>query len=150
MRKTLPIIIVGILVLSGLGAVALPEIKTLNPLTIQQTFSCSTPTTKETNNYLTVTIPETTNTLQHPGNPELPLISYSIDLPFGAQNIQVQCTPSNEHTQILDKKIKPTPPPISTNINNNNPQPINEEDPEIYESTTRYPSAWHSARITCG
>jgi hypothetical protein len=150
MKKYMPILAIGILVLSGLGAVAIPssEIAQINQMTKTMTFS--EPTFSEKMEYYTPTIAETSHTLQDPGKPELPLVSLPIDLPFRSQNIQIRCTPKETYTQQINKKIHPTPPTYVKSINAEYQDLTIKEDPTIYQSTYTYPENWYDYRITCG
>ena len=60
MKKLFPIIIVGILVLSGLGAVALPNIETKEEKII---VSFSEPILRNENQYVTINLDETNSFL---------------------------------------------------------------------------------------
>ena len=94
MKKLLPLVIVGILLLSGVKAVDVTESK--NNIEINESFLFSIPTIKESEKYITIQLEETELTLSESGKPEMPMISYTLDLPFGAKNIQINYMPSKE------------------------------------------------------
>ena len=150
MKKILPLLAIGILVLSGLGAVALPTQQITTISSITKTINFPTPITTEKEDYLQLTIAETTNTLQNPGKPEMPLVSVPIDLPFRSQNIKISCIPSEEYSQVIHKKIQPSPPTYVRSTQIQNEDLTIKEDPEIYQSIEYYPTNWYDYRISCG
>ena len=147
MKKIFPVVIIGILLLSGVKAVDVIENK--NEMEINESFSFSTPIIKESEQYVSLQLQETELTLSDSGKPEIPMISYSFDLPFGSKNIKITYKPSDEYEIDLPKKIIPTPQPVihesasiaSTEII---------EDIDIYSSGERYPATWYNEKITCG
>ena len=150
MKKIFPLVIISILVLSGLGAVALPTKQSTNINEITTDVHFSKPQFQEKNKYLIPTIPETTNTLQIPNEPELPLLSIPIDLPFRSQNIQITCTPTQQFTQKINYKIHPTPPTYVKSNQIQNQDLTIKEDKTIYQSSELYPNTWYDYRISCG
>ena len=150
MKKITPILVIGILVLSGLGAVALPAQPNPTISTITKTINFSPPTITENEDYLHLTIGETTNTLQDPGKPELPLVSVPIDLPFRSQNIKINCLPGEEHILEIRGKIQPAPPTIVLSGEPEFQETALKENEEIYLSTQYYPTNWYEYRISCG
>jgi hypothetical protein len=150
MKKILPVLAVVILVLSGLGAVALPDVDLTDVCEIHDTLTFSIPTIGSIAEYTTVRIPETELTLQESGKPELPLFSYPIDLPFKSTNIQIQVIPSDKHILEVAAPVKPTPPPVEYTTTG---EPVYKncyEDPEVYDRNNQYPATWFDSKITCG
>ena len=74
MKKLLPIILVGILVLGGLGAVAVQENNDKISLNVEF-MTISKPIITETNEYLTVNLEESESLLMETGKPMLPVIT---------------------------------------------------------------------------
>jgi len=149
-RKILPLLAIGILVLSGLGAVAIPESENEQHIEITNSISFSAPAIKNIGKYVTVDIQETDLTLKVSGKPEMSMVPYSIDLPFRAKNIQITCTPSNEQEQELQEKISPTPQVVPLIYDSDTTTTELIEDPEVYSSADRYPSTWYDSKVTCG
>ena len=58
MKKAIPIILIGVLVLSGLGAVALPETKENTLIEKTEVISLSPPILIENNKYISVELSE--------------------------------------------------------------------------------------------
>lgn len=139
--------IIIMLLFSGVEAVNVNEKE--NEITIAKSFYFSEPMIKESDSYLTLQLQDTPYTLQNPGKPELPMFTYSFDLPFGAKNIKIRFLENNEFEIDLTKKIRPTPQPVemsSLNIVSSNLI----EDSNLYANKDRYPSDWYETKITCG
>ena len=81
MKKIIPILLIGVLVLSGLGAVALPETKENVVLEKTETVSLSPIVLIENNNYVSVELSEATSLLMNTGEPVLPRITKVYILP---------------------------------------------------------------------
>jgi len=150
MKKILLLSIVGILLLSGVKAVDITEKENENAIDITESLSFSTPAVKEVVQYVTVQIQETTHTLSDSGKPEMPMVTYSVDIPFGAKNIKITYMPSNEYELDLTEKIRPTPQVVSPVFLEDITSPELIEDPDIYSSADRYPETWYDTKITCG
>ena len=148
MKRSIPILIVGIMVLSGLGAGAVFKETTVNE--IEQTFEFSSPELREQNGYIRVNYPEANHFLRVTGKPEMPLVSYSFDLPFGAQNIEISCLTSQEYSMEIAGKIKPSPQAIARSSEFSASSSDLVEDSEIYSSANRYPDQRYQYKITCG
>ena len=73
MKKTIPILIVGMLVISGLGAVAISD---SNPESLykMESISISETILKENNEYILIDFEESTSKLMETGNPIIPVI----------------------------------------------------------------------------
>ena len=74
MKNLLPIIIVGILVISGLGAVAVQENDDETQFSIES-MTISEPIITETKEYLTINLEESESLLMVTGKPMLPVIT---------------------------------------------------------------------------
>ena len=149
MKKILPIVVIGILLLGGVQAVDITEKDTENEVDVTESFSFSNPLIEEDEQYMILQLQETDLSLMDPGKPEMPMITYSLDIPFGAKNIRITYTPSNEFELDLNKKIKPTPEPvILERVNIGFPELI--EDTDVYSSPDRYPATWYDTKITSG
>jgi len=152
--KIISYFIIGILVLSGLGAVAISNEETTNYTGIEKSsklnIACSKFIEKNYNNeYIEIGLKDTASYLSNPGYPLLPKIVKVIDLPFGASNIDIKVTPNNIQVFQIDKKIRPGPafvPLIS--INNVKSKLVKNKD--VYSSDISYPNSWFQYRTTCG
>ena len=153
MRKFLPYLAAGILVLSGLGAVGLNE-DISDKETIEKTEFFSlvfSPLVIEESDqdYVKLRLKDESSYLMKPGQPMLPKIVEVFELPFGAQNIQVNVLPKEICEYEIEKEIRParTPLPLTSA---NNVVVKNEKDEVTYASQELFPSAWYSYHIGCG
>ena len=154
MKKLLPIIIVGILVVSGLGAVAINN-ETNNDLNAKRTtelfkLEFSQPIIKENDmNYVEIYIDYSESYLMSPGQPMMPKVVQAFELEFGATNINVEMTPGNEREYEIVKEIIPAPVPVPlTPIENYNAKPAKDE--EVYSSNALFPVTWCNYNVGCG
>ena len=98
MKKILPILIVTVLVLSGIGAVATSVNNSIKESKVIENNKSTTisfsaiPILQEKDGYLTVSFEGTNTESIRPGEPVLPICVQSFQLPAQASNIQVQCT----------------------------------------------------------
>ncbi len=109
MKKIIPILIVGALVLSGIGAIALDadDFKQVQKMT----FSVSDPVFSSSGNYVEVNIPEETSVLMSDGKPMTPVITKVFAFEKGTEITDVQVTYDvKEYT--LSGKIRPAPEPV--------------------------------------
>jgi len=148
MKEIIPILVVGILVLSGLGAGAV--FKEENNNEFEKTFVFSSPIIKDGDDYLTLNLVDTDRFLRIPGKPEMPVYTYSFDLQFGVQNVDIIYTTSAEHEQMISGKIKPSPQaiPKTSEMYFNQLELI--EDQEVYSNIEKYPGKWFDYKITSG
>jgi len=135
MKKIIPIIIVGIFVLSGLGAVAGTESEEKN--FISEKFVISQPTIRESENYISLELSEANSNYWNEGKPEMPAISKVYTFPFGTIIDDVDVTFADFTEKVLSKPINPTPETYSVSINVvNNYEPSKEivtnYDIEVY------------------
>ena len=102
MKQILPILTVGILVLSGLGAVALhsKEAFELEKITV----SFSEPIIKDENKFVTITIEDANSFIMNQGKPLLPSYTEKFTFPFGTKIKSVTATPKNIQTK--DERTK--------------------------------------------
>ena len=111
MKKIIPIIIIGIVVLGGLGAVALPEIE--QGMSVKrEILSFSDLKIIEENDNSIVQIGNANSWLRAIGFPLLPVHIETYILPFGTSIKDVDVTFSEPQEYILEKKIISTPKPI--------------------------------------
>ncbi|KYK27854.1 hypothetical protein AYK20_01860 [Thermoplasmatales archaeon SG8-52-1] len=120
-----------------------------NEITLAKSFYFSQPVIKESDSYITLQLQETSHTLQNPGQPELPMFTYSLDLPFGTKIIKIKFLEKSVFELDLTKKIRPTPQPVEmANLNIESSGLI--EDSKVYLSKEFYPSSWYDTKITSG
>jgi len=106
MKKFTPIIVIGIVVLSGLGAVAQPVTENiLEKVTLQ----FSEPSLQHQNNYISVSLREANSFLMRQDKPLLPCYTKTFTYPFGTTIHSVTVTPQTVHSQTLATDNEPTP-----------------------------------------
>jgi len=153
MKKILPLIIIGILFLSGIGAAGLNN--NLNKTDIIKTISFEenvvfkSPTLKNDGEFIQLSIKNNENYHMIPGEPMLPRVLNKYELPFGAKNIKINLeTKSIKEIEISGEII---PSPIYLPLS-----PIEdfiappEKVEKIYNSNDLYPESWYSYNIGCG
>jgi hypothetical protein len=141
LKRILSIVVVGILVLSGLGAVALASENTKEKIV---SVAFSQPIINEQNQYATVSMDETNSNLMRQNKPMLPSYIETFTFPFGTEIISVSCTPNNVYQKTISKNIIPTPVPVLAGGNAENTQ-----DPTSY-NTDPYPNAWFEYDVGSG
>ncbi len=142
MKKLIPLCVIGIVVLGGLGAVA--------NTTSEQTFEkailrFSEPTIKNENMYVSVSLKEANSYLMNQDKPLLPSRKETYTFPFGTTITSVTVTPQNIQTKTVTKDIEPTPQfaQIGATTSYERTQPVN-------YGVEPYPSRWYDYRVGCG
>ena len=143
MRKMLPLLVVGVLVISGLGAVSGTEDEKKKITSEKIVFS--QPIVESKGEFVTITIDETNSNIMEQGKPMLPCYTQKFAFPFGTKIESVTCTPSSFETQTISKDVKPTPLAaiVGTTITTSKVQTTN------YGSEL-YPSAWFEYDVSTG
>jgi len=106
MKKILPFLALGILVLSGLEAGANFENNKI--LVKEDIINISEPIIIEEDNFLRVELEESTSTFLKTGYPMIPVISKTYTFPAGTKIIDVKINLDYNEVELI-KKIKPTP-----------------------------------------
>ena len=156
MNKILPIITIGILVISGLGAVAvnnnltMTDNKTIEKSETITTKFLSLVIEDYNSKYIDLSFEDTSSYLMNPGEPVLPKVVKSVELPFGAKNIQVEVTVNNVQEYVIEKEIRPAPPYIPLIADEENIFVKSEKNEEVYSSEELFPSSWYSYSVGCG
>ena len=147
--------VVLILVLSGLGAVAIStditdDVKTeekydmgtisFSPLIIEESDS----------DYVNVRLKDTSSYVMTPGQPMVPKVVKAVELPFGVRNVKVDVIPKTVHEYEIAKEIRPAPAPVPLIATSNNVVVESEKDEEMYVSSELFPSAWYRYDVGCG
>ena len=154
MKKILSILMVHILVLSGLGAVAINGDNTSNAhleiSTEIMKIDFPSPTLVESNNdYVKLRFVDDELYLMNPGQPMLPRVLKSIELPFGARNVKVEVIPRGISESTISKEILPAPAPVPLSPNVDFVAPP-KKDITVYTSDALYPSSWYNYNVGCG
>ena len=146
MKKHLPLIIIGILLLSSLNtlAITIPD----NQQTQQHLITSSEPLISEKNDFLTVTIPEATTFTKNPGQPILPIITKTYTYPIGTIFTSISIQPTTIQQQNIDGEIIYAGTPV-IRTTPQKPQSTT-KDLTIYNSNELYPQQWSSHHIGVG
>ena len=157
MNKIFSILIIGALLLSSFGAIASNTNQVSENEVIIKTKQANIQISNikfdvSTENYLDVMIEDSTSYIMEPGEPMLPKVIDTFELPFGANNIQVEVTPYGISTQTVSYEVKPAPAHIplveaSENIKISDDEIKNQE---IYSSSDPYPANWYSLDVRVG
>jgi len=149
MKEIIPILIVGILVLSGLGAGAFSN-KQSETIEIKESISFTrSPVFQENDKdgYLRVNFEGANSWLMKSGMPELPIYIKNYQLPKEARNIQVMCTPKKTRTMHVPGEIVPTK---AVTRDYKNIDATLTKDEQTYGSSEFYPDSWSSCRVSRG
>jgi len=139
MKKLIPLIVIGIIVISGLGTIATTDDANHNMKTENESIFLSEPTIKESGKYVVVSLEEATSSLKNSGKPVLPVVTKVFILPFGSKinHIDVRFSEANE--LVLSKEVQPGSEPFpliaGTKVAK---EPV--KDMAIYNSEELYPS----------
>ncbi len=96
----------GVLVLSGLGAVAIPNEEIISK---NISINFTQPTIKSETEFVTISIDQANGYIMEQGKPILPSYIQKFVFPFGTKINSVKCNPTNIQTQTVTKELKPTP-----------------------------------------
>jgi len=109
MKKTLSILVIGILVISGLGAVATTceEIKQE-----KMTLSFSQLSMQEKDDSIALELDGTNSILIKKDHYMVPISLETFTFPFGTEIESIQCIPKNIHRQELTKELTISPEPV--------------------------------------
>ena len=158
MKKILPFVIVGILVISGLGAVGITSDIEINNEVYKFVEKTETTTVAISQlsidnydaQYLEVNLQDTSTYLMTPGNPVLPKVVKTFELPFGVTDVNIEVKVNNIDEIKIEKEIYPAPPHMLLTEDAENVVIKSEKNLEVYESEELYPSNWYDYRVSCG
>lgn len=152
MKNITILFIVGILISSSIGAIGTQ----LTQETIQSySDHINTPSIERqsVNNegYLLIELNGISTFQTSAGQPQLPKIVRTIELPFGATGIQVSLTPGAITTQHIDYEIRPAQQMVPlTEESQSVAASSTPKDAEIYAMTIPYPETWFTTSIGVG
>jgi hypothetical protein len=112
MKRIVPILIIGIMVLSGLGAAAVSHVAQ-KPMEKTQTISFSYPEIQNKDGYAHVTVKNANSWLYKTDAPMLPASVTTYIFPFGTKIRGVDVAFSEPEEYTLEKKITLTPKPVT-------------------------------------
>jgi len=144
--------IVGILVLSGLGATAFSTNVSIKPTMIVKNESTSVlfssqPTQLEKDGFVEIEMNGATTQLLEPNKPVLPIYVKTYQIPFGSTNIQVICSPQDIGTMTVTKEIMPA---RIAPLSKMSERTAYVKDSSVYGSDAFYPDSWYSYDLGAG
>ena len=83
MKKIISIAMIGVLVLSGLGAVATNDDK--KTYTISESITFSEPVVRDNGKYVTIELEESTSRLMGESKPDMPVVTKVYTFPMGTE-----------------------------------------------------------------
>lgn len=148
MKKLVPILLIGVLLASGVGAAVIVQ-DHRSDLTIREEVAFSEPSFENQNGYLSVQINEATSSATEPGNPVLPYYTRLYTFPFGTIIKDVTCTSSSVKNIAVSKEILPAPKPTPVS-GVPSPSGTQVKNRGVYASTQFYPEARLNYRVGAG
>jgi hypothetical protein len=151
MKKIILLVVVGILVLSGLGAAEIQKDNTETQQTLE-IFTFSEPSFEENeqNQYGSIKLNEPTSYLMNPGEPILPVLNVKYTYPVGTHIKDVTVVFSERKDQVLSRKIMPALAPVPLLEKTVIDSEDIEENSEVYESSQLYPKEPYQYSIHAG
>jgi hypothetical protein len=152
MKKIAILIIVGILIGSSIGAVG-THIDRNTPESISDSIHTPsfqiTPVNNE--NFILIQLEGISTFQTTAGQPQLPKIVHTLELPFGVTDIHVSVTPSGITTQHITQEIKPAAQMLPlTSASQNTVSLSPSKDEQIYAMATPYPETWFTTSTGVG
>ncbi len=153
MKKAMLIFFTTIIILGGIGATAFKVNNTnesINEVKKTIEIGFSKPTFTDSNdNYIRLNLGDEETYLMNPGQPMLPRVLKTFELPPGISNIKIEVYPNQIQKQRISKQILPvpTPKPLSPIPDFVSPP---QKDLEVYNSKELFPKRWFSYRVGCG
>ncbi len=149
MKKIFSVLIIGFLILSGLGAVALNIDSEYYVKKQDEIFIISELIIENIDQYVSISLEQATSTFFDVGKPVLPVVTKLFSFPVGTKINQVEVIFSNEKVIELSKKIVPfIEPELVSRDAISKKEYV--KDISVYESEELYPTIGHSYIMTAG
>jgi hypothetical protein len=130
------------------GTIQRNNSKTSNLQTKTMSLQFSQPTIEENDQYATIHLTEATGYRNIPGEPIIPVVMKTIELPFGTTVSDMRCVVTSGSEVRLTQKITPAVQSVPFLTDNLIVQ--QSEKPEIYTTNQAFPATWYSYRLTGG
>ena len=142
MKKTISILILGILLISSINAIATVTKKEISTMDVNYDFS--KPIIKQTEidgqKFIEISIDEGLGVINHPGEPLLPWKIETFELPFGTKISDISCKVGEVESKFISQKILPSPEPLLDGIKT---KPEYKMEENTYLSDEFYPNDWY-------
>jgi len=153
MKKTISIVLTTIILIGAIGTTAI-KFNNTNESTneVKKTIRIdfSEPTFTDSNdNYIRLGLGYGETYIMNPGQPMLPRILKTFELPPGISNIKVEVNPNGIQKMRISKQILPVPIPKPLSPIPGFVSPP-KKDLEVYNSKELFPKRWFSYRVGCG
>jgi len=153
MTRLIPILIASLFLSGGAAALTQPSpIHTTIGQTITETHSFSESSVSlsaDAPRYVSVSLAEAPDLLMNPGQPVIPRLQRTYELPLGITTIHVIVKASHIHGQTIDHLIQPaSSPQPKADVPGMTQSP--RIDQTIYASDAAYPEAWYSIQTGVG
>jgi len=149
MRKIIPILIIGILLVSCVAAIG--NSKKADVLTVRTHVNFSMPNVKHTTiddqTFVELLSDKSFGTLYRPGKPLLPHQIKTFEVPFGAKITEISCDVNGMQSFLLSHKILPAPEPVISGMET---KPVYTMNTEVYMSDELYPNDWYAISTGSG
>ncbi|MBS3748337.1 MAG: hypothetical protein KGY67_01395 [Candidatus Thermoplasmatota archaeon] len=147
-KQFIVLFLIAIFLSSSSYVFSMPTNQNFQTETITLSLSASSISTAETEDFISISIPEATGKIKIPTHPSLPIITKTITLPFGSTIQSLNYEISHQEEITIDTQINPVayPTPLNPSITLMEKE-INQE---IYESSSPYPSQTINSRIAAG
>ncbi|MEA2054555.1 MAG: C25 family cysteine peptidase, partial [Candidatus Thermoplasmatota archaeon] len=153
MKKIISIISVCVIIFGGVSGVAMnADMDTLDAETTSKsmTIDFTIPTLVEgDNSYVQLFFDEEGLYIMNPGQPMLPRVLNTVELPFGVRNVRVEVAPKRIQEMTISDEIMPSPAPAPLSPMKGYIVPPR-KDGAIYRSSNPFPSSWYSYNVGCG
>ncbi|KAA0002542.1 MAG: peptidase C25, partial [Thermoplasmata archaeon] len=154
MKKIVSIILAYMVIFGGLSVVAINVDRGAGGTTSKMTIDFASPKLLEkSNDYIRIFLDDEELYIMNPGQPMLPRVVKTIELPFGVKNVKVEVLPKGVQEMAISKEIQPAPAPIpltpmKESMKGYTPPP--KKDKAVYSSYEFFPHSWYSYRVGCG
>jgi hypothetical protein len=150
MKKILPVLLVGVLLVSGFGA-AVTTHETQKELARQETITFSEPVITTDDSYATIQLQQATSSATSPGSPVLPYYTKVFTFPLGTTITGVTCGASTTETIYVGQDVTPAPEPTPvSDASAASRNSIGMKNEGIYSSAERYPASRVSYQVGGG
>lgn len=149
MKKIFPLTLVCILLTTVFGTVIISGIGSQE---IDKTYHISVPPlliNEYDEYYHDLSFGNSSTFLMTPGEPMLPKIVTTLELPFGIKNIEVDVKPGLIQEKVIEKEIRFSPTPISL-LPGTGGDVSQHKNKDVYASNDPYPSSWYRYDVGCG
>jgi len=152
MKKIAILFIVGMLIGSAIGAIG-TQINKKSTQSLSERINTPSIQTRSVNNegYLLIELSGMSTFQTTAGQPQLPTIVRTIELPFGSTDIRVSLTPLEITTQHIDQEIKPATQMVPLTVEYQNAAAYTTvKDEQVYAMKTPYPETWFTTSTGVG